>query len=168
MVANTGTYIDAPFHRFEGRQDIAGLDLEQVADLAGLCIDVTENRRVDVADLRPFDVRGKAVLLRTGWSRHWGEPEYAINHPFVTREAAAWLVDNQAALVGIDSLNIDDTEDGERPVHTQLLEAGIPIVEHLCGLSGIVGCAFRFFAVPSPVEGLGSFPVRAFAMVSHN
>lgn len=166
MVANTGTYIDAPFHRFEGQPDIAGLPLESLADLPGACIAVSGRRRIGPGDLERMELAGKAVLLCTGWSRHWGTPQYGENHPFLSSEAATLLVERGARLVGIDSLNIDDTEDGLRPAHTRLLEAGIPIVEHLRGLGELVDKSFRFFAVPGPVQGLGSFPVRAFAIVS--
>jgi kynurenine formamidase len=167
MVANTGTYIDAPAHRFREGVDVAGWPLEKLADLEGLVIDAPgERRELRAADLGDVDVRGKAVLLRTGWSVHFGTPKYASGHPFVSREAAQALVQRGAALVGIDSLNIDDTADGARPAHTLLLGAGIPIVEHLAGLEQLPQRGFRFFAAPVRVAGLGSFPVRAFASVA--
>lgn len=164
MVANTGTYIDAPFHRFGHGTDIAGLPLPSIANLAGICIPVA-GRAVDQDQLERYPVRGRAVLLRTGWSQHWGSADYARNYPFLTDAAAARLVERGASLVGIDSLNIDDNEDGTRPAHTRLLEAGIPIVEHLRGLEALPAEGFRFFAVPCPVRGMGSFPVRAFALI---
>jgi kynurenine formamidase len=166
MVANTGTYIDAPAHRFREGVDVAGWPLEKLADLEGVVIDAARERReLRAADLGDVDVRGKAVLLRTGWSVHFGTPQYASGHPFVSREAAQALVQRGVALVGIDSLNIDDTADGARPAHTLLLGAEIPIVEHLAGLEQLPQRGFRFFAAPVRVAGLGSFPVRAFAIL---
>jgi len=164
MVSNTGTYLDAPFHRFDGASDLADLPLERLADLPGVAIDVGEGaRRIDV-ELPPRDLRGHAVLFRSGWSRHFATPRYADGHPFLAGVLAEALVARGAALVGIDSLNIDDTADGTRPVHTALLRAGIPIVEHLTGLAALPREGFRFFAVPVKVRGMGTFPVRAFAV----
>ena len=166
MVANTGTYLDAPFHRFEGAMDLAELPLERLADLRGVVIDATAvRRRIDIETLPAGDLRDCAVLFRTGWSRHFATPGYAVGHPFLTGAVAEQLVLRGAALVGIDSLNIDDMDDGARPVHTALLRAGIPIVEHLTGLELLQGEVFRFFAVPVKVRGMGTFPVRAFAIV---
>lgn len=164
MVANTGTYLDAPSHRFAGEPDIAGLRLECLANLPGVCIDASRNRKIDIEAFDGVEVRDHAVLLNTGWSRHFGTDRYGAGHPFLSASAAGLLVERGAILVGIDSLNIDDTADALRPAHTALLAAGIPIVEHLCGLSALVDESFRFFAVPAPVAGLGSFPVRAFAI----
>ena len=165
MVSNTGTYLDAPFHRFDGASDLADLPLERLADLPGLAIDVAAGvRRIDVERLPPRDLGGHAVLFRTGWSRHFATPRYADGHPFLAGALAEALVARGAALVGIDSLNIDDTADGTRPVHTALLRAGIPIVEHLTGLAALPREGFRFFAVPVKVRGMGTFPVRAFAV----
>jgi kynurenine formamidase len=155
MIANTGTYIDAPSHRWEDGADIADLALEKIADLEGLVVDGTH--------LRDQSFKGCAVLFRTGWSQHFGKPEYGRGHPFLTRETAEQLIAGGAALVGIDSLNIDDTADGTRPVHSRLLAAGIPIVEHLTALEKLPS-RFRFFAVPAKFAGMGSFPVRAFAI----
>jgi kynurenine formamidase len=166
MVANTGTYLDAPFHRFAGAADLSALPLESLADLPGVVVAApSQGRSVDSADLPASDLRGHAVLFRTGWSRHWGTPRYFGPHPFLTAETARALVERGVALVGVDSLNVDDTEDGERPVHTALLAASIPIVEHLTGLEELPASGFRFFAVPTKVKGLGSFPVRAFARI---
>lgn len=166
MVANTGTYLDSPSHRFEGAPDLADLDLAQLADLPGILVDAPEGvRSIDVDRLSEGDLRGQAVLFRTGWSRHFATPRYAEGHPFLTGALADALVARGPALVGIDSLNIDDTAAGARPVHTALLRAGIPIVEHLCGLDALPHDGFRFFAVPVKVRGLGTFPVRAFARV---
>jgi len=166
LLANTGTYIDAPFHRYEEAKDIAGYPLDAVADLEGLVVRATKrsDRGLDATWFRDRDVAGKAVLVHTGWDAHWRTDTYAAGeHPFVTRAAAAQLVRAGAALVGIDSLNIDDTNDGSRPVHTTLLRAGIPIAEHLTGLEQLPPAGSRFFAVPVKVRGFGTFPVRAFA-----
>jgi kynurenine formamidase len=167
MVANTGTYMDSPFHRFDGGTDLAGLQLEQLADLEGVTVHLADskNRAVDVADLAPFDVTGKAVLLHTGWDRHWGTPEYGVDATFVTAAATQWLVDQGAVLVGIDSVNIDDMRDPTRPAHTGLLGAGIPIVEHMCNLAALPVKGFRFHAVPPAVHNFGTFPVRAYAIL---
>ena len=166
MVANTGTYVDAPFHRFEKGQDVAGLPLERLADLDGVVIDAsTAGRAVGPERFDEVDLTNRAVLVRTGWSRNWRTPEYFRDHPYLTRESAELLVRSAAALVGIDSLNIDDTEGGERPVHSALLRAGIPIVEHLTRLDALPVSGFRFFAVPVKVRGMGTFPVRAFARI---
>jgi kynurenine formamidase len=167
MVANTGTYLDAPFHRFAGAADLAALPLERLADLPGVVVDAQPQRRcTDVASLPARDLRDCAVLFRTGWSRHFGTPAYASGHPFLAGDVAEALVERGVALVGIDSLNIDDTADGARPVHTSLLRAGIPIVEHLTGLDALPASGFRFFAVPVKVCGMGTFPVRAFAIMA--
>ncbi len=163
MVANTGTYLDAPFHRFADGTDIAGLQLEQLADLDAIVVRA-EGRTVTRAAFERLDVRGKAVLVQTGWDAHWRTDQYFEGHPFLTNDAAEWLTAAGAVLVGIDSLNIDDTADLSRPVHTTLLGAGIPIVEHLCGLDRLPDAGFRFFAVPVKVRGMGTFPVRAFGL----
>jgi kynurenine formamidase len=167
LSANTGTYLDTPFHRFADGIDLAALPLESVVDLPGLVVDAPEGRRgLEASDLPPAaQLAGHAVLVRTGWSRHFGTPAYADGHPYVSGEAAAALVSAGAALVGIDSLNIDETAGRERPTHTQLLGAQIPIVEHLTGLAALPTTGFRFSAVPVKVRGLGSFPVRAFARI---
>ena len=166
MVANTGTYLDAPSHRFEGKSDVAGLPLTSLADLDGVVLrPAPEGRAIGGEALGPADLRGKAVLVETRWDRHFGTPAYFTGHPFLTREAARRLADAGAALVGIDSLNVDDTADGARPAHTILLGAGIPIVEHLTGLAALPTTNFKFFAVPPRVRGMGTFPVRAFALV---
>jgi kynurenine formamidase len=167
MIANTGTYLDAPFHRVEDGQDLADLELEVLADLPGVVVRTTgrSTRGVDAASFAGLDVRGKAVLVHTGWDAHWRTPAYGTGHPFLTRDATEALVAGGAALVGIDSLNIDDTADGLRPAHSLLLGAGIPIVEHLTGLAALPDADFRFFAVPPKIKAMGSFPVRAFALV---
>jgi len=165
MVANTGTYVDAPFHRYPAGADLAGLGLELLADLDGVVVRCTgRGPAIDEHAFTGIAVGGRAVLVHTGWDRHWGSPAYGVGHPFLTRTAAEYLVRSGATLVGIDSLNIDDASDGTRPAHTLLLGAGIPIVEHLTGLERLPDTGFRFFAVPPMVRGMGSFPVRAFAI----
>lgn len=170
MVANTGTYLDAPFHRYEDGPDVAALELAQVADLPGVLVEAPAGARaIGPESFQGMDLSGRAVLVRTGWSRHWGTPAYFEGHPFLTADAAEYLRARRPALVGIDSLNIDDTSGGERPVHSVLLGAGILIVEHLCrldvlaGRAGPAGGTFQFTAAPVKVRGMGSFPVRAFA-----
>jgi arylformamidase len=167
LVANTGTHLDSPFHRFAEGEDIAQLPLPKLAGLEAVAVRVigTESRAIDAAAFAGVEVAGKAVLVQTDWSRHWRTPQYFKGHPFLTASAAAYLRDQGAGLVGIDSLNIDDMADGERPVHTTLLHAGIPIVEHLTGLARLPAAGFTFNAVPPPVRGMGTFPVRAFAAV---
>jgi len=167
MVANTGTYLDSPFHRYADGSDLSELDLSTLACLDGCVMRVAGRRKraVDVGDLAGGDVHGKAVLFHTGWDRHWKTDHYFEGHPFLTPEAASYLLEGGAVLVGIDSYNIDDTGDGSRPVHSLLLRAGIPIVEHLCGLDKLPDSGFRFFAVPVKVRGMGTFPVRAFALI---
>lgn len=163
MVANTGTYLDTPFHRFADGFDLADLLLDTVAGVPGVCLQVV-SQEIAPEHCSGVEVAGKAVLFHTGWDRHWGTDHYGEpDHPFVGEAAADWLVSAGVSLVGIDSVNIDDTRDNTRPVHSSLLDAGIPIVEHLTGLADLVGVPFRFFAVPAPVRGLGTFPVRAFA-----
>ncbi len=166
MVANTGTYLDAPAHRWRSGVDVAGVGLSSLADLPGVVVDArSAGRSLPASLLDGKAVAGCAVLFWTGWDLKWGTEEYGLGHPFVSAGLAAALVAASPALVGIDSLNIDDADDGERPAHSLLLEAGIPIVEHLCGLREIDGAGpFRFSAVPAKVAGLGSFPVRAYAV----
>jgi arylformamidase len=166
MVANTGTYVDSPFHRYADGADLAGLPLERLAEVEALVVRAVgaEGRAVDRAAFTSLDVRGKAVLVHTGWDQHWGTDAYGGGgHPFVTADACTWLVESGAALVGIDSVNIDDTSTGERVAHTTLLGAGIPVVEHLRGLEQLPASGFTFSAVPPRVVGFGTFPVRAYA-----
>jgi kynurenine formamidase len=166
MVANTGTYVDSPFHRFAEGRDLASLDLASLADLDALVVRPDVSRRaIDASAFAGLDVRGRAVLVQTGWDRHWTTAQYFDGHPFLTQDAARWLADRGATLVGIDSLNIDDTQDGERPAHTLLLAAGIPIVEHLCRLGELPAEGFRVSAVPPPFVGMGSFPARVWALL---
>ncbi|MDQ3077735.1 MAG: cyclase family protein [Pseudomonadota bacterium] len=168
MIANTGTYVDSPFHRYEDGADLAGLNLESLADLDALVVrkPFEQGLASDVSDFIGLDVRGKAVLVHTGWDRHWRTDDYFDDHPFVTASAADWLVANGAAFVGIDSHNIDDTRTRSRPVHGKLLAAGIPVGEHLTNLQGVPDSGFRFSAVPPKVKGMGTFPVRAYARVA--
>jgi len=166
MVGNTGTYVDAPFHRFADGADAATLALDRLVDLPGIVIDAgSAGRAVDAALFAGRPIRGRAVLVCTGWDRHWRTPGYGEGHPFLTRAAAELLAREGAVLVGIDSLNIDDTADGTRPAHTLLLAAGIPILEHLTALSQLPAEGFRLHAAPAPIAGMGSFPVRAYALV---
>jgi kynurenine formamidase len=167
MVANTGTYVDSPWHRYEAGADLSAMPLSSLADLEGVVVHVPSVTEVDSRVLEPYEVSGKAVLVHTGWDRHWGTSEYgAGGHPHLTEDGAAWLVARGAALVGIDSLNVDSISGGDRPAHSQLLAAGIPVVEHLTGLGVLPATGLRFFAVPPRIVGLGSFPVRAFAIVA--
>lgn len=164
MVANTGTYLDSPFHRFAEGKDLAQLALESLAELDAVVLRAAPaGRAVDRDAFDGLEVGGRAVLVQTGWDIHWRTPAYLVGSPFLTAAAAAHLVAEGAALVGIDSLNIDDTGDPARPVHSTLLGAGIPIVEHLCNLGALPDAGFRFSAVPARVVGFGSWPVRAFA-----
>jgi len=167
MVANTGTYIDSPFHRYADGKDLAGLSLESLADLPGLVIrkPYEQGLATNVADFEGFEVQGRAVLVHTGWDRHWRTDSYFGDHPFLRADAADWLAENGAALVGIDSCNIDYMHVRARPVHTRLLGAGIPICEHLTGLGRIPDIGFRFSAVPPKIAGMGTFPVRAHALL---
>jgi kynurenine formamidase len=171
MVANTGTYLDSPFHRHAAGADLAGLPLERLAELDGVVVrrPYQTARATDAADLAGLanvNVKGRAVLIHTGFDVNWRSESYFTGHAFLTETAARLLVERGAALVGIDSLNIDDTGDGRRPVHTLLLAAGIPVVEHLTNLAALPDRGFRFSAVPPKVKGFGTFPVRAFASVA--
>lgn len=166
MVANTGTYLDSPFHRYEAGKDLSELDLTSLANLDGLRAKSEGQRAVDVSTFANVDVRAKAILIHTGWDKHWRADKYFDGtHPFLTQDAAQFLADGGAALVGIDSYNIDDTADLTRPAHSILLGAGIPIVEHMHSLDQLPNNGFRFFAVPVKIKGMGTFPVRAFAIV---
>jgi kynurenine formamidase len=166
MVGNTGTYLDSPFHRWEDGEDLAGLPLPAVAELPAEVVRATGGPGgIGAAALAGAAVRGAAVLLHTGWDRHWGTTAYGDPAPFLTRDGAELLVERGAVLVGIDSVNIDDTADPERPAHSVLLRAGVPIVEHLTGLAGLPSTGARFTAAPPRVHDFGTFPVRAFASV---
>jgi len=203
MVANTGTYLDSPFHRFEDGKDLSELELSSIANLDGVVVSAKGQeqraksqgqsakseasraeeemeRAIDAKAFEDIDVRGKAVLIHTGWSAHWRTDQYFEGHPFLTKDAAQFLANEGAALVGIDSYNIDETADLSRPAHSILLGAGIPIVEHMCNLDALMqaiddhplatasgSVPFKFFAVPVKVKGMGTFPVRAFAILDH-
>lgn len=171
MIGNTGTYLDSPYHRYAEGGDLASLDL---SSLVGLPAEVfhlrdswsAEQRGIRAATLADRELRGAAVLLDTGWSRHFGTPEYAHGAPFLTEEGARFLVDAGVRLVGIDSLNIDDTESGgTRPAHSILLAAGVHVVEHLTSLDDVPARGARFTAAPPAIRGFGTFPVRAFATI---
>src|SRR2546423_8464982 len=189
MVANTGTYLDSPFHRYEDGKDLSELELTSLANLDGVVVRANGKeqraksegeRAVDVDVFANIDVKGKAVLIQTSWDAHWRTDKYFEGHPFLTKDAAQSLADQGTALVGIDSYNIDDTADLSRPAHSILLGANIPIVEHMCNLGSLMKIvsdnppagasgsvpSFKFFAVPVKVKGMGTFPVRAFAIVS--
>ena len=168
MIANTGTYLDSPFHRYADGVDLAELPLSSLADLPALVVRrPCENElATDVEHLEALDVRGKAVLVHTGWDRHWRTEAYGKDHPFLTAAAADWLAENGAKLVGIDSNNIDDTRVRTRPVHTRLLAANVPICEHMTNLGSLPDSGFRFSAVPPKVRGMGTFPVRPYALIA--
>jgi kynurenine formamidase len=164
LVGNTGTYLDSPYHRYPGGGDLASLPLESLADLPAVVVR-TADRAITALHLRTSEVTGRAVLLHTGWDRHWRTGEYGTAAPYLTGEAARWLADAGAALVGIDSVNIDCTDGGERPAHSILLAAGIPVVEHLTNLDAVPDTGARFTAAPPRIAGFGTFPVRAYAAV---
>ena len=167
MVANTGTYLDSPFHRYAVGKDLSELPLDRLADLEAVVVrwDFGRERSIGSEVFEGRDVRGKAVLIHTGWSAHWRTDRYFEGHPFLTRDAAEYLRVAGARLVGIDSYNIDDTDDMTRPVHSTLLGDEIPIVEHMTGLDRLPDGGARFFAVPVKVKGMGTFPVRAFGIL---
>src|ERR1051325_9697326 len=164
MVANTGTYVDSPFHRYTDGKDLSELPLSSLASVEGVLIKCHEHneRAITATQLAGHEIRSKAILIRTDWSRHWRTDQYFEGHPFLTKDAAQFLMDSGAVIVGIDTYNIDDTSDGSRPAHTILLGADIPICEHMCNFDQIPDAPFRFSAVPVKVKGFGTFPVRAF------
>ena len=168
MVANTGTYLDSPFHRYAEGRDLAELPLPSLADVPGIVVrQPWENDiAVDAAAFEGLDAAGRAVLVHTGWDRHWRTERYGDGHPFLTAEAADWLIEHGAALVGIDSNNIDDTRKRRRPVHSKLLGSDIPICEHMTALGSLPDEGFRFSAVPPKIRGMGTFAVRAYALLS--
>ena len=166
MIANTGTYVDSPFHRFANGIDLSELPLESLADLEGMVVRAQEfGRAIPAEAFQGLDLKGKAVLIHTDWARHWRTDQYFEGHPFLTREAAQYLANSGAAFVGIDTYNIDDTSDGTRPAHTILLGNRIPICEHMCGLQNLPNSGFRFHAAPVKVKAFGTFPVRAYAVL---
>ena len=166
MVANTGTYVDSPFHRFEDGIDLSELPLESLVDLEGVVVDARNfGRAISAKAFAGRDIQGKAVLIYTGWSRHWRTDQYFEGHPFLTRDAADFLAQARAAFIGIDTYNIDDITDGTRPAHTILLGHRIPICEHMRGLDNLPERGFRFHAAPVKVKSFGTFPVRAYAVL---
>ncbi len=170
MVANTGTYIDCPFHRFENGKDLSEVGLECFADLDGIVIGVpfSETLEITAEHLKNHEIRNRAVLVHTGWDKNWNTEKYYENHPYLTEGAAHYLRDCSVKLVGIDSHNIDSTSGNTRPVHTVLLGADIPIVEHLCNLHLLPRSGFAFSAIPPKFKGVGTFPVRAMAKLTKN
>ncbi len=168
MASNTGTYVDAPFHRYEDGKDLSELALTSLADLDAVKICIPKDiLEIDEEHFHGTDIKNKAVLIETNWSRHWGQDQYFENHPFVNEKAAQYLRDNGAIFVGIDSYNIDDTRGNKRPCHSILLHNDIPICEHMTGLAELPENDFKFFAVPVKVKGMGTFPVRAFGIVAN-
>jgi kynurenine formamidase len=170
MVANTGTYLDSPFHRYADGKDLSELPLKRLADLEAVAVrwDLRQGRAISSGVFKGHDLRGRAVLVHTGWSAHWKTDRYFEGHPFLTGDAAEYLRVAGTALFGIDSYNVDDTEDMTRPVHSTLLRHEVPIVEHLTGLDLLPDVGSRFFAVPVKVKRMGTFPVRAFATVQES
>jgi kynurenine formamidase len=167
MVANTGTYIDCPFHRYANGDDLSEVDLKRFVDLEAVVIRADHRKKlaVDESFFKGRRLRDKAVLVHTGWDVNWNTERYFENAPYLTRSAAAFLRDNGVNLVGIDSMNIDDINDKSRPVHSILLKAEILIVEHLCNLKEVPDAGFTFSAIPPKFRGVGTFPVRAFAKI---
>ena len=165
MVSNTGTYLDTPFHRFEGGRDLADLQLDQLVDLEAVTIRANDlpAKAIEKSIFKGYDLTGKAVLVYTGFDQNWGTDKYFHNHSFITREAAEYIANQSPVLVGIDTYNIDDTNDLSRPVHSILLGKDILILEHMCNLRELPEKGYRFTAVPQKIRGVGSFPVRAFA-----
>jgi kynurenine formamidase len=168
MIANTGTYVDCPSHRYADGKDLSEVEVEAFADLDGIAVraDHRTGLAVTAEHFKDRDVANKAVLVHTGWAEYWGTQTYFANHPFLTEDAAVYLRDHGARLVGIDALNIDDTRGKSRPVHSTLLRAEILVVEHLCNLEQIPQERFSFSAIPPKIKGVGTFPVRAFAQFS--
>ncbi len=167
MVANTGTYVDSPFHRYADGKDLSEIPIESVANVEGIVVRCKDRsvKGIDASAFSNVNCKNKAVLIHTGWDNHWKTDRYFEGHPFLTKDAAEFLVHNGAIIVGIDSLNIDDIADLTRPVHSILLKNNIPICEHLCNLGSLPDSGFRFFATPVKVKKFGTFPVRAFAMI---
>ena len=166
ICGNTGTYVDSPRHRFRGAVDLAGLHLERVADLPVVAVDAMQvGRAIGPESLPSGDLKGKAVLFRTDFSRHWGTESYFSGNPYLTADASEALAAAGPAFVGIDSLNIDNITDMARPAHTNLLGAGIPICEHMTNLAAIASGAGRLHAVPIAWVGGATFPVRAYLVM---
>ena len=166
MVANSGTYIDTPFHRYEHGSDLSEIPLDKVAGLKGVCIHLpySENRVITSELLSGISIENKAVLIHTGWDEWWGQETYQRDHPYIDHDGAEYLASCKPLLVGIDSYNIDNSEGKSRPVHSLLLKNKIYIIEHMCNLGELKNIPFRFFAIPPKIKNVGSFPVRAFAI----
>lgn len=168
MSSNTGTYVDVPFHRYEDGKDLSEIALSSLANLDGIKITVDQNIfEIGVEHFLDKEINGKAVLIETNWSRHWGTDQYFEGFPFVNEEAAIYLRDQGAVFVGIDTYNIDDTRGKSRPCHSVLLHSEIPICEHMTNLAMLPDDGFRFFAVPVKIRGMGTFPVRAFGIIEN-
>ncbi len=170
MVANTGTYIDCPFHRFENGKDLSEVGLECFTDLDAIVISIPFSETLEITEehFKIQEIKNRAVLVHTGWDRYWNTEKYYDNHPYLTEGAAKYLRDRNVKLVGIDSHNIDNTSGKTRPVHTTLLGAEILIVEHLCNLYLLPKDGFTFSAIPPKFKGVGTFPVRAMAKLAKN
>jgi len=165
MVSNTGTYMDCPFHRYQEGHDLSELSLYNLVDIPAICINTGDVLSIDASFFKGLDIKGKAVLVNTGWDRHFNSEKYFRNHPFLTESAALFLKEKGAKMVGIDSYNIDDTNTKNRPVHSVLLRYNILIIEHMTGLQQLPSAGFTFSAVPPKIIGVGSFPVRAYAQI---
>jgi len=166
LCSNTGTYVDVPFHRYEEGEDLSEISLAKLANLDCIKIIIPESvQEIEVKHVENIELKGKAILFQTGWSKHWGSDQYFERHPFVTEKVAVLLRDAGVVFVGIDSYNIDDVSGNARPCHSTLLKAGIPICEHMTGLDQLPIKYFRFFAVPVKMKGMGTFPVRAFGLI---
>ena len=168
LVANTGTYIDCPFHRYENGKDLSEVELKNFVDLNAITINVKDITEIGIKYFKGKDVTEKAVLVFTDWAKYWDTEKYFENHPYITKEAAEYLKDQKVILVGIDSHNIDDTKGKSRPVHSILLGSEILIVEHMCNLDKLPESGYTFSAVPPKFKGVGTFPVRAFAKIKKN
>jgi kynurenine formamidase len=166
MVANTGTYVDSPFHRFADGIDLSELPLQSLVNLKGIVVRVQNlGQAISAEAFKDVKVKGKAVLIHTDWAQHWGTDQYFEGHTFLTKDAAEFLAQSGAAFVGIDTYNIDDTTDGARPVHTALLGNQIPICEHMCNFELLPDKGFKFHAAPVKVKAMGTFPVRAYVVL---
>jgi arylformamidase len=167
MISNTGTYMDTPFHRYEGGRDLADLELEHLVDIEGVTVKANDlpDKAIGKSVFKGYDLKGKAVLVYTGFDKNWGTDKYFHKHPFLTKDAAEYIVKQSPVLVGIDTYNIDDTSDLARPAHSILLGKDILIIEHMCNLRELPEKGYRFTAVPQKIRGVGSFPVRAFATI---
>lgn len=168
MAANTGTYIDSPFHRYPEGDDLSELKLENLVDLEAILVnvDISKGRAIDKSIFEKLNLSGKALVIHTGWDKHWRTEEYFSGHPYLTKSAVEFISTSGCKLVAIDTYNIDDTRDGDRPAHSVLLKAGIPIIEHICNLHTIPNNkVLEFTAVPIKIKDFSTFPVRAYVKV---